>query len=255
MDNKFNDINEAVNNSLSTLIQTGKVQEIISNKLEKTIGDIVDNLFSSYSPFGSDLKKHIESNLKVNFNKLNLEEYSVTVLKLIEGILNNNVSETAHKQLTNELTKLLKPAPTTITLQKVIDQYIKDNEEDARSEGYSEIGLVLEESSHNFVYIGLNPKNYEEKSSSYSSSTKQDLKINSCEIQIHLLKEDDKYKMGWVSYGGRRSYNTNLFLPTTLHNSARTIYQMYCAGTELILEGDNPFDVYSYNTEYNYIRD
>lgn len=247
------DFSNAVNTAMQAMIDSGKVEEIIKAKLEKTVESAIDDALRSYSDFGKGLTKHIESSLKVDFSNCNLQEYGQTVLKMVEGLVNKHVQESAQAKLLDQLNKLFDTPPAQITLQQLLDDYKEGEEDEAQRDGHEKCGFVIETDNYGFISIGFNPSSEKDNYSSYSSDKKRVDKVRDCEIQLHLSKKDKQdgvYELRWISFGGYKPETTHNFMPTSLHGIARRLYQMYSAGTVVTIDS---LDTYDYETAYRYV--
>lgn len=244
------DFSSAVNAAMQAMIDSGKVEEIIKAKLEKTVDEAISDALRSYSDFGKDLKKHVEASLKIDVSNVNLQEYGQVVLKMVEGLVNKHVQESAQGKLLEQLNSLFETPPPRITLQELLDAYKEGEEDSAHSNGYERCGLIIEESDSGYIYVGFNPS--DEEGSHFGSSTKRIEKVSKCEIQLHFSKPKDAtdaYAIRWISFGGYRGETTKNFMPTSLHGLARRLYQMYCAGTMVVIDS---LDSYNYERAYSW---
>ncbi|KXA03466.1 hypothetical protein HMPREF3222_03278, partial [Clostridium perfringens] len=69
---KMIDLNKIVNETLANLAEEKFVEKVVKERLEKTITEIVDDVFREYGEFGIKLKDYIENNLNVNLERLGL---------------------------------------------------------------------------------------------------------------------------------------------------------------------------------------
>lgn len=247
------DFSNAVNNAMQAMIDSGKVEEIIKTKVEKTVEEAISDALKSYSDFGKDLSKHVKESLKVEVANVNLQEYGQAVLKMVEGLVNKHVQQSAQAQLMEQFTELFKSPPSQLTLQQIIDTYKEGEEDEAHRDGNEYCGLVIEESSYGYIYVGLNPADMKVKYGSYTTSKERVDKVNDCEIQLHFKKPvngGDLRELAWVSFGGYRQEDSKCFMPTNLSGMARKLYQMYCAGTKIVIDSIHADD---YERAYNWV--
>jgi len=247
------DFSAAVNTAMQTMIDNGKIEEIIKAKLEKTVESAIDDALRSYSDFGKQLSKHVQDSLKVDVSNVNLQEYGKTVLGLVEGLVNKHIERAAQGKLLEQLNELFEPPPAKITLQELVDAYKGEEEDEAHRDGHEYCGLVIEKSDYDYLYVGFNPCRNKAKYGSYTSSSERIAKVNDCEIQLHMKKPEkssELYELKWISFGGHRDETTKQFLPTMLHGMARRLYQMYCSGTLVDIDSLNEDD---YELAYNWV--
>lgn len=247
------DFSSAVNSALQAMIDNGKFEAIIQEKLEKTVESAISEALKSYSDFGKALGEHIKNSLQVNLENVNLQEYGHTVVKMVEGLVNQHVQESARGKLLEQLNELFETPPQQITLQQLFDAYKADEEDQAHCDGTEYCGLVVEKSDHGFVYVGFNPSDRKDNYKSYSSAFQERVtKVNECEIQLHFSKgkNGDGYEIRWISFGGHKAETTKYFMPTLLNNTSRRLFQMYCSGTLVMIDS---LDADDYERSYSWV--
>ncbi len=236
------DFNDSVKSALEAMTQDGSIDEIIKKELSKTVQSIVSDQLRSYSEFGKALEAKISSELSIDLSTVNFSEYNQTILNLIQGNLNNAVTEDAAKKLNSDIEKLFGAPPKEIKFSEIIEKYKNENNDYERDEA-EKIALIIEEKQHGNIRIGLNPKN----TKGYS-----DEEINSwhdCEIYLSVRLDKEDGKKGKLSYTSDKSGLTpHQFMPTCLHGTSRLLYQLYCAGSTLIF--DEGVDSEDYDVHY-----
>ena len=239
---------DVVNTTMQEMINDGRFEAIIESKLEKTIEEAINEVFRSHSDFGKDLTKHIKDSLKVEMSNVNLQEYGHTVLKMVEGLVNKHVQESAQGKLLKQLNELFDTPPALITLEQLLEDFKLDEVDHAHACACDCCGLVIESSEHKYVLVGFNPSVGKSIYKNHDFSNQTIEKVRDCEIQLHFEKQSELYKIKWVNFGGYRHLNTQYFMPTLLHGTARRLFQMYCSGTMVSINSLNAED---YETAYS----
>ena len=78
------ELNKLVNDVVIELETEGFVKDIVKEQLKKTIKGIVSDTFMEYSDFGKKLKAHINNNINVNLDSLDLKQYNVVILNAVQ---------------------------------------------------------------------------------------------------------------------------------------------------------------------------
>jgi len=244
----MNDISEAVNTAMSNMISGGKIEEIIAEKIEKTVESALDDVLRSYSDFGKELKDHISEKLCFDLSNLNIDEYNKSIIGMVEGAMGKVVTESANEKLLSEINDILKKPPESITLQTLIDDYIKDNNDEAARDQIESCGLFIEKSDYGYIYVGLHEST--ESGSGYSSKSIDS--VQSCDLQLHFRqdKESGELEFAWISFGGYKETTTKDLFPSGLYGFSKRLFQMYCAGTKVTL--DHGLYADDYSTQYSW---
>ena len=66
-------------------------------------------------------------------------------------------------------------------------------------------------------------------------------------MSIKVSKEEPDRGVIWRTYDNS-GLKPHAFMPTAMHGLSRLMYQMYCSGSILVLDGGT--DVYNYELEY-----
>lgn len=115
-------LNKIVNDSMKQIENEGFVEKIVKEQLEKTIKDIVSDTFRSWSNFGENLKKHIEGNLNVNLENLNIDGYNTLVLAAVQEKLDLATKIQGVEKIKQAMDKMLKNVKTEYKLSELIEE-------------------------------------------------------------------------------------------------------------------------------------
>ena len=236
------DLQKAVETAMVSLNETGAIEKMIEAQLADTIKSIVNDQLRSYSDFGKKLKEKIQKELCIDLHKVTFEEYNQTVLNLVEGQLNNVVTGEAQEKLKRDLSELFRKTPKEITLSQVIEKFMEESVEYDRDSA-KKIALIIERKKYGSIGIALHPKGTkgykEEDITSWTD----------CDLFMTVTPEDDdddtRCKLDYTN--DRSSLRPHEFMPTCLRGTSRLLYQLYCAGSTLVLDkGLDPedYDIY-----------
>ncbi len=240
------DLEKAVNESISQLIADGTVENIITEKLKKTVDSIVNDCLSSYSDFGKALKEKITKEMKVNLDNVSFSEYNKTILNLVEGIMNKHTTEQVESNLRKQMIKLFGEPPEEIKFSKLVEMYVEESRDGSDREDDERIALLIEQKDK-WITVSMNPKTTHGYKKEYINSW------HNCDLVINLSNFDEEKKTAKLSWTYDQSgLKPHQFMPTCLHGTSRLLYQMYCAGSTIIFdEGLDPdnYDIY-YGEDY-----
>lgn len=211
-------ITEAVNRSLDKMVSDGAIERLISERLEKTVAEIIDDAFRPYSEFGKSLKQKVDELANVDFSGLGLTGYNDFVLKYIEGQLNSQILALAQTQIPERLKELLETPPDEVTLSALVADFIECMSDSYERKNSESITLIREVSNYGFEYIHLDP---ESGKSNYSCR----YKISTHEGKVYAISM------------GERDPRCERFLGPS-YGFERRITQLYLCKSKLVLDED-----------------
>jgi len=156
-------LNQMVSESLKNIEEEGFVQATVEKKMKQTMESIIDDIFSSWSSFGKNLKEHIQQELKVNLDELKLEAYNHMILNVVKEKMDEAIHVQGTEKIKKQLDDLLSDNKTEYKLSEIIER-MKDDVMDWDSDEYydKQISLHVEKGSVlSFVYF--DKEEYKEK--------------------------------------------------------------------------------------------
>lgn len=223
------DLNKIVNDSLVKLEEEKFVEGVVKKRLEKTITDIVDDIFREYSDFGKNLKEHVEENLKIDLSNLGIEGYNTCVLAAIKEQLDKTITVQGIEKIKKTTEEMLQDVKDEYTLSELIEK-LKD--EDYRDKWEHDeddkVALIIEDARNGYKHIYLSE---EEESSRYSY-----------DYQISIDKEGKPYS---IRIKGDE-INTKKILGG-LYGLDELLFKIYAHGSKIVLDqGEDPedYDIY-----------
>src|SRR5690606_9030266 len=151
-------IQEQVQSALNNIVASGTIEEIISNKVEKTIEDILNDSLRSYSDFGKKLEEVIKQSLQIDLSKISTLGYQQIVVDIVKQKLQeatlNHISEPIEKAINEVIAPFEK---RTYKLSEIIEKY-KECEWDSSDDDEVEISFHVEYSEYGSIYIGFDKK-------------------------------------------------------------------------------------------------
>lgn len=228
------ELQQAVFTAFSNIVAAGAIEKAIEEKLTKTITSIIDEELRSYSTFGEQLKERVKAALQVDFHNLGLPGYNDLILKIIRQQVDAQLNATIETQIEQQMKELLAPAPAEIKLSQLVEEFIKGEHSDRQYRPCScdesdRITLIVREESlisSKFYHIYLDKES--------------DTEYYKCPYQIDV--HDGRVYSVQID---QKDPSKTLFVGP-MHGFKRRLFQLYAAGTRLIIDGDEN----SINTYY-----
>ena len=209
-------LKQAVAAAFDKIVASGIIEQTIEKKLTETIVDAVGSHLRSYSDFGQAIQKQVQQAIGVDLERADLPSYNDFVLKVIRTQLDSAMTDTAAKQLQENMAKLLVKAPAEITLQKLVDDFIEAYKEDHEGREFT---LHIEHESYGFKYVCLD--------------VDPDKGRYSCDFRISIDKEGHVYNL---QLGGKDVSKTLFVGP--IYGFERDVFQLYAAKTKIVIDDD-----------------
>lgn len=172
-------IETQIQKSLADILASGRVEEMISQKIEKTIDEILKDLLREYSDFGKQLKEAVSSALQINFEQISTLGYQQLVMDIINEKIKESVYSNIAEPIKERLDEVLSPfEKRTYKLSEIIEKY-RECEFDSSDDDEMEISLHIEESNYGSVYISFDKEENKDR--------------HRCEYQLSIKKDNDKY--------------------------------------------------------------
>lgn len=228
------DLNKIVNDSLVEMKKEGFVEQVVKNRLEKTITEIVDDVFREWSDFGKNLKTYIEDNLNINLKNLGIEGYNKLVSLAVKEQLDKIITVQGIEKIKETTEEMLIDTKDTYNLSEIIEK-LKDEEYKYKDEyDFDEndtISLFIEKSgSFTHIYIDTEEKDYKYE----------------CVYQIDL-NEEKPYS---IKLKGNEIDKNKIL--GGLYGLDRLLFKIYAHGSKIVLDnGTDPedYDIY-YREDY-----
>lgn len=224
------DLNKIVNDSMEQIEKEGFVEKIVKERLEKTISDIVDDTFRSWSDFGKNLKTHIEENLNVNLEKLSIDAYNTLVLKAVQEKLDNAMKVQGIEKIKEAMDNMLKDVKDEYKLSELIEELKKEDYRDEwEYDEDDQITLIID--GRGLTWISLDEDG---ETSEYSCKYRLTLNENGQMISLKIDDREIDKKSIMAGFNGLGDI----------------LFKIYASGAKIVLDcGDNPEDYELYYRE------
>lgn len=228
------DLNKIVNDTLVQMEEEKYVEKVVKSTLEKTIANLVDDVFRSYSDFGKNLEKYIEENLNINFDKLGLEGYNGLVLAAVQEQLDKTITIQGIEKIKESMNDMLKDTKDEYTLTEIITALKEESCKEEYEFDYDEkIGLIIEDASHGYKRIYMDEEDKDEK--------------YECDYQISLDKEGKLYS---INLKGSEIDTKKIM--GGLYGLDGLLFKIYSSGAKIILDQGECSDDYEYDLYYTH---
>lgn len=229
------DLNKLVNDALVKLEEEKFIEQVVQKRLEKTIEDIIDDTFRSWSDFGKNLKEHINNNLNIDLKNLKLQEYNTLVLKAVQEELDKNITVQGIDKIKESVNEMLNDVKPEYELSEIISKLKDENiKEEYEYDEDDQIDLIIEEASYGYVHIYMQ----NQQDSGYSSYLSGNSKY-SYDYQIDLDKEGKPYS---VKFKGKEIDTKKIC--GGLYGLDRLLFKIYASGSKIILDHGTDADNY-----------
>lgn len=234
------DLNKMIADSLAKMESSGGFQEIVDKQLEKTMSNIVKDLFGEWSDFSKELKSEVGQKMKINLDRLNLQSYNHLILESIKDKLANEIENEGVAKIKSLIEGLLIDSKTEYKLPELIKQLAKEIE-DFDEIGYDErheMSLHIDDSFGSY-WIGMDAR--------------EDRGEYECKYRLFVSEEGRIYsvKINDDKYG--RGENNDFDVKTVLRGLdglGETLFKIYASGAKLIIDEDY-CELEIYNPEYD----
>ena len=168
------DITSAVAKGLGQLIDSGRIEKVISEQIEKTISDIIKEQMRAYSPFGEHVKAAVKAALTFDPQAIALPSYNVMVCDLIRQHVENRMRGDAADHVKRLMDELLGTPPKQIKLSELVDQFKEHVKDHWRYDGEHAVTCIVERTEYGSLWLNL--------------GTKPDMDKYKCEFKMLISK-------------------------------------------------------------------
>lgn len=216
-------IQDQVQSALNNVISSGKIEEIISKKIEKTIEDILDDSLRSYSDFGKQVKEVVNQSLQIDLSKISTLGYQQIIVDIVNQKLKEATLEHISKPIEDVLKEVIAPfEKRTYKLSEIIEKY-KECEWDSSDDYQNEISFHVEYGDYGSIYIGFDKNKNKER--------------YSCEYQFSIDKKDNAIWMFEIN--GWRPQNGGLRAQSIHGPFDHFIFNLYASKCPIEVDEDN----------------
>lgn len=227
------ELKQLVSEAFDKIVVSGAIEQAIEKQLAETISSVLRGQLRSYSDIGKVIEAQVKASL--NIGTMELPSYADLIGKIVRRQVEAGMQNEATRQLEQNISELLAPAPAEITLDQLIDDFIKSRLDqsysDIRGDSFTLIIEHAEGSTAGYKHIYID---CEYGTSKYS-----------CAIQIDVKPSGEVYGL---KLGGK-DLKDQLFVGP-LYDFERKLFQLFTAKSKLIVPDDA--DASDYQTSFPY---
>ncbi|MEZ6852077.1 hypothetical protein [Halodesulfovibrio aestuarii] len=215
-------LQEQINSALVKFEQSGKIEQLIDQHVERTVKDAIADLFSYNGHIKNVIKSEVNKLVPVDAKySVDLAPYNHVVCNLIKEKIGDRFNTEADRGVMKVLDSLFQTPPESITLQELMVLYLEAYSEDAHREGWEHPDIEFEDrEDKNSFTLRLRPGYGEWVDSVY-------LHVYKGEILTLRLGDEESGK----------------FFGNTLHGFEEKIFQLYAGRTKIEVGNFDPDDI------------
>lgn len=219
------DLSKVVKETTDKMIKDGTVEAMISEKLEKTIADGIDNALRSYSDFGKALSDKINESIQCAGRNIELPEYNQFIIKVVKEKFSQVLEENAVSHLSELIENAVSPVKKEAKVSELLEKITEIWTQEAREAGNEYIDIDVESNSDDTaLYVLIKHPQYEFY---HTKVTFYNFRRDGANTwHIGYLAENDKPITGKLT-----NRTTNMTNGVT-----DLLYQYYAMGTEFDMD-------------------
>lgn len=223
------ELKQLVSEAFDKIAASGAIEQSIEKSLTSTITRAIEDQLCTYSDFGKVIKEQISAALAVDLRLAGLPTYGHLVTEIIRRRVDASMRGQFAAQLEKDIAALLAPAPAEITIETLIEEFIKEHEERREGEAFT---LLIENEGRGFQYVALDAEAHTDK--------------YSCDYRIGVM-DGKVYSLNF----GRQDVAKTLFIGP-LHGFEKLLFQLFAAKSKLIIPADADTHSHDYPTSFPY---
>jgi hypothetical protein len=200
------DLSNAVEKKMQEMIDSGKLDKIVTKQIEEMVESTVRDVFSSYGDVAKQFKEVVKTNLKMDFSEINFAEYNHNMSLIIKKMVETILTEAGTKKFQEAMDHMMDlEAPAKMKLSELVDKF-KEHELSHKDEDESgDISFYCKKSSYDYTHISMDES---ERQQEYSC--KYRIMINK-EGKMAMVQIDDKKWENKLILGGLYGFEAFLF--------------------------------------------
>lgn len=227
------DLEQHVTDAVRKLVTDGKLAAMVESHVSKMLDSILADALRSYGDIGKQIQEAVKTAIAIDPAALGLHGYNQTVLAIVKQKLDAEIQRVGIEKLSKDMDELLGTnAPAAIKLSKLIEEF---KEWAAHEHGTSDrCTIIFEESCYVSRWLYLDKEHGK--------------KTYECQFSM-LIPDKDGAGGTCATTGatpsicrikGRDPKQT--FVLGTLYGFEKTLFQMYAAGTKIIVDETEFYD-------------
>jgi len=121
------DLNEIGRMAVGKVLESGVIEKKIEEAIGKTLTELIENNFSSYSDFGKNLKEKLKKSFNADMDRVSIPEYHTKMLTYITTEIELNMKNNFNDTMKERIQKFFKPLEKDeYKISEIVELY-KDN--------------------------------------------------------------------------------------------------------------------------------
>lgn len=217
------DLEQVVAESFSKVVASGAIEAAIEKSLTATITSAIEEQLRSHSDFGKQIKAQVSKSMNFDLERMDIPSHADLIMNIIRRQADASMQGSFTAKLEKNMAELLAPAPESIPLEKLIEDFITHFTDDDGSNAGEHFTLIIEPDRSGYWSVALDKRSRREK--------------YQCEYRFHMNDDGSIYHIVIDGKDPKQS----LFIGR-LTGFERSLFQLYTAGTKIIIEPDTTAD-------------
>jgi hypothetical protein len=220
----------AVQAAMRSLVESGRINEMIEAKLGKLVESVLEDQFLSYNgEFGKQVKVALTEAIAFDPTTLNLPSYNAVIVDILRRKFDAIIDQRARDGMSKMVDDLLREPPEEIKLSELVEEYKLHVRGYGNEKAGKNVSVVVKREERSFgsewVDIGL---------AEAPNLTSHDL--YKCDFRLSSRKDKtDKGLRVFTAYLGTTDLSKHLFLGD-VYGFERKLFQLWAAKTPLVLD-------------------
>ncbi|MBT2917735.1 hypothetical protein [Vibrio anguillarum] len=212
------ELQQIVNEQINAMISAGAIEQMISEKLQETMKDSVNQAMRSHSDFGKSIQAKIEESINASLKHVTIPEYNKFISDVVMESYTEAMNATAKAHMKELLDEKLAPVPKEMTAQALLKEIQSYWGEHARSNGHDEIEIQWEEHDSAIYLKAIHPEH--------------DWKFITITCYNHGEPDSKTYHIGYINEDDK-TISGCITGATYALGLAGFFYKLYCAQTKI----------------------
>lgn len=217
------EIEKIVNEKFLEIIQSGKIEKMIEEKLLSSIEAVIKDCLSSYGKLGDEIKKQFLESLMAGNIKFDFPSYNQLICNWVTEIIDKQIIQSGKEQIQENLKQFFKPLKKSeYKISEIIEKF-KDFVFD-ESDGEKKITFIKEETDYGYIHFYLDEEAEKKK--------------YECNYQIDINKEGIIYN---ADIGGLKAKDIKL---KPLYGFDSFLFKLFASKITIIDDSENVDTLY-----------
>jgi len=217
------ELKNAVATAFDNVVASGAIEKAIQEQIGKCVETAVRDQFGYSGKMTKAINEKVAGLIDVNLDQIDLPSYRDLISKVIQKRVGAVMTTQFTEQLEKDIGEMLEPAPAEITLEQLLEDFVKHqmDQYDASEMRGRDFTLHIDRGDHNDGYVDI----YFDKESNKSKY--------GCDFMIRTKKGGEVWAL---RLDGDEMKNKLYVGP--MYSFEKRLFQMYTAKTKLIIPAE-----------------